>query len=115
MSGDADSVLTTKTGRPVSKRGVVSDYSGEGLYPGDLISYAVRAGNRVRMSDAVIKRVTTRISGGRLRPMLLVQPTGVESGYGITRRKTLREQWICAEHVRLIHSGVMAALAEGTE
>jgi hypothetical protein len=97
----------------VSRRGVVSDYAGEGLYAGDLITYGVRAGNRVRMSDAVIKRVTARISGGRLRPMLLVQPTGVESGFGLTKRKTLREQWISAEHVRLIHSGVMSELAEG--
>jgi hypothetical protein len=39
--------------------------------------------------------------------MLLVQPTGTESGYGMTKRKTLRPQWISAEHVRLIHSQVV--------
>jgi hypothetical protein len=95
----------------MGKRGVVSDYAGEELYAGDLITYAARAGNRVRMSDAVIKRVTARMVGGRLRPMLLVQPTGVESGFA--KRKTMRDQWIAAEHVRLVHAGVLSEIAGG--
>lgn len=110
MNVGAGLAWTTKTGvTPLGKRGVVSDYAGEGLYAGDLISYAARAGNRVRMSDAVIRKVTARFVGGRLRPMLLVQPTGVESGFA--KRKTMREQWIAAEHVRLIHAGVMSESA----
>ncbi len=84
----------------MGKRGVVTDYAGEELYPGDLVAYAARQGNRVRLTDALIRRVTARIEGGRLRPMLLVRPTGIESGF--TKRRSLRSEWISAEHVRLI-------------
>jgi len=84
----------------MGKRGVVTDYAGEELYAGDLVTYAVRAGNRVRMTDAVVQDVTTENVGGRLRPMLLVQPTGHESGF--TRRRTLDPVKISAEHVRLV-------------
>jgi hypothetical protein len=87
----------------LSKRGVVTDYAGEELYKGDLIAYAARQGNRVRMADAIVERVTAKMFGGRLIPMLLVRPTGAESGF--TRRRTLSARWIGAEHVRLIESG----------
>ena len=88
----------------MGKRGVVTDYSGEELYSGDLIAYAARQGNRVRMSDALVLKVTAALVDGRLRPMLKVQPTGTESGF--TKRKSLRTEWIAAEHVRLVLSGV---------
>jgi hypothetical protein len=84
----------------MGKRGVITDYSGEELYAGDLVVYGARHGNRVRMTDAIVEKVTTRLEGGRLRPMLKVQPTGVESGF--TKRRTLRKEWISAEHVRLV-------------
>ncbi|MDH6108847.1 hypothetical protein P3T36_002978 [Kitasatospora sp. MAP12-15] len=84
----------------MGKRGVVADYAGDELYPGDLITYAARQGNRVRMADAIVRRVSTRLLDGRLRPMLLVQPTGQESGF--VKRRTLRKEWIAAEHVRLV-------------
>ncbi|MFD9904804.1 hypothetical protein [Streptomyces sp. NPDC059063] len=84
----------------MAKRGVVTDYGGEELYRGDLICYATRQGNRVRVSDAVVLKVTTALVGGRLRPMLKVQPTGTESGFA--KRRTLRAEWVSAEHARLI-------------
>jgi hypothetical protein len=84
----------------MGKRGVVTDYSGEELYPGDLVAYAVRQGNRVRMTDAVVHKVTARKRGGRLVPELLVKPTGIESGF--TRRRSRRRVWVGAEHARLI-------------
>ncbi|MQS39593.1 hypothetical protein FFZ77_29630 [Streptomyces katsurahamanus] len=84
----------------MGKRGVVTDYAGEELYAGDLVSYAARQGNRVRMTDAVVNEVTARIEGGRLRPMLRVSPTGNESGF--TKRRSFRSVWVSAEHVRLI-------------
>jgi hypothetical protein len=115
MSDAEGLALTTKRGSTLGKRGSVADYAGEALFAGDLITYAVRAGNRVRMADAVIMKATAKMAGGRLRAMLLVQPTGVDSGYGLTQRETLRSSWISAEHVRLIHSGVMSNLAEGDE
>lgn len=87
----------------MGKRGVVTDYAGEELYPGDLIVYSARQGNRVRMTDALVERVTARKAAGRLVPMLLVKPTGVESGF--TARKRIRSQWIGAEHARLIQPG----------
>ncbi|MEU9047239.1 MULTISPECIES: hypothetical protein [unclassified Kitasatospora] len=84
----------------MGKRGVIVDYAGEELHPGDLIAYAARQGNRVRLADAIVERVTTKLVDGRLRPMLLVRPTGTESGF--TRRKSLRAEWISSEHVRLV-------------
>jgi hypothetical protein len=84
----------------MGKRGVVTDYAGEELYPGDLVVYAVRQGNRVRVTDAVVHKVTTRKAAGRLVPMLLLAPTGTESGF--TRRRTRRKVWVSAEHVRLL-------------
>ncbi|MFE9256520.1 hypothetical protein [Streptomyces sp. NPDC006879] len=87
-------------GTTLGKRGVVTDYAGEELYPGDLINYAARQGNRVRVSDAIIERVTAVLVDGRLRPMLKVQPTGTESGFA--KRRTMRAEWISAEHARLI-------------
>jgi len=87
----------------MGKRGVVTDYAGAELYAGDLVAYAARQGNRVRMTDAEVRKVTTRNDGGRLRPMLLLKPTGHESGF--TRRRSMRAAWVSAEHVRLIEPG----------
>lgn len=92
----------------MGKRGVITDYAGEELYAGDLVTYAARQANRVRMTDAVVVSVTAKnvaVEGvGRvLVPVLRVRPTGAESGF--TRRKTMREEWIAADHVRLIEPG----------
>ena len=87
----------------MGKRGVVTDYAGEELYRGDLVAYSARQGNRVRMTDARVDKVTTRLAGGRLVPMLKLKPTGDESGF--TRRKSQRAVWVAAEHVRLIMPG----------
>lgn len=92
----------------MGKRGVVTDYAGNELYPGDLVVYAARNGNRVRQADAVVLEVTAKQAtvagvGAVLVPVLRVQPTGVESGF--TRRRTVTPQWITAEHVRLVQRG----------
>lgn len=87
----------------MSKRNTVCDYSGEELYPGDLINYASRTGNRVRVADALVEKVTAKKVDGRLVPMLLVRPTGAESGF--VKRRSLRSEWVSAEHVRLITPG----------
>jgi hypothetical protein len=86
----------------MAKTGTVNDYAGEELYPGDLVAYATRHANRVRMSDALVCKVTARKVAGKLRPMLLVLPTGEDSGYGLGARKTRRKVWVGAEHVRLV-------------
>ena len=93
----------------MAKRGSVSDYAGEEIYAGDLVAYAARQGNRVRMSDAIVLDVTAKTVGGRLLPMLKVQPTGTDSGWGLGSRKTLRGEWIYAEHVRLVTAGFAKA------
>lgn len=84
----------------MGKRGTVTDYGGDEIYAGDLVAYATRRGNGVRMSDAVVQRVTTRKALGRVVPFLLVKPTGNESGF--VRRKTQRAVWVAANHVRLV-------------
>lgn len=92
----------------MGKRGVVTDYAGEELHAGDLIAYAARQGNRVRVSDAVILEATVRNTsvegvGNVLIPVLYIQPTGTESGFA--KRKTLVPQRITTEHVRLVTPG----------
>jgi hypothetical protein len=84
----------------MAKRGVVTDYAGEEIYAGDLVAYAARQGNRVRMTDAIVREATAKLVDGRLRPMLLVEPTGVESGF--VKRSTMRAEWVSTEHVRLV-------------
>jgi hypothetical protein len=100
----------------MGKRGVVCDYAGEELHAGDLIAFAARHGNGVRLTDAVILPggVTTRKAtvpdvGVVLVPVLHVQPTGIESGF--IKRRTDTAQWIRAEHVRLIRPGFMPPAA----
>jgi hypothetical protein len=94
----------------MGKRGVVTDYAGEELYAGDLVTYAVRHGNRVRMTDAVVEDVTTKNIGGRLLPTLVVTPTGAVSGWGLGARKTVQRVEISAEHVRLVVPDFLASL-----
>ncbi|MGW2591680.1 hypothetical protein ACWCXC_15645 [Streptomyces sp. NPDC001515] len=82
-----------------------TDYAGNELHPGDLITYSARQGNSVRVTDAVILEVTAEKAnvphvGVVLVPVLRVQPTGVESGP--VKRKSGDPQWITTEHVRLI-------------
>lgn len=89
----------------MGKRGVVTDYAGEELHAGDLIAYAARQGNRVRMADALVLEATVKATkvegvGTVLIPVLLIQPTGTESGFA--KRRTMRTERITTEHVRLI-------------
>jgi hypothetical protein len=91
----------------VSTRRDVCDYAGEELYAGDLICFAARVRNRVRMTDAIVLKVTARLVGGRLVPMLKVRPSGAESGF--VKRRSARAEWISAEHVRLILPGAEVA------
>lgn len=84
----------------MAKRGVVCDYAGDELFKDDLITYGARQGNRIRMADAVVLKVTAKVVDGRLRPMLKVRPTGPESGF--VKRRSFRSLWISAEHARLI-------------
>lgn len=89
----------------MSKRGVITDYAGEAIRPGDLITFSARESNRVRSADAWIIRTYTERFKGRVIPFLIVQPTGAESGF--TRRKSLRKLHIGAEHVRLIERNAL--------
>ncbi|MGV9263169.1 hypothetical protein ACWDRR_00730 [Kitasatospora sp. NPDC003701] len=81
-------------------RGRICDYAGEEILPGDLVAYAVRTGNRVRMSDAVVVKLTSAVVGGRVVPLLKVRPTGVESGF--VKRRSPRVVTISAEHARVV-------------
>lgn len=87
----------------MSRRGDVSDYAGDSIYAGDLVCYAARVGNRVRLADAIVERVAPKRIGGRLVPMLRVKPTLRESGF--VARDSARSVWIGAEHVRMILPG----------
>jgi hypothetical protein len=90
----------------VSKRGTVTDYAGEALFVGDLVNYATRCGNGTRAADAIIRKIEIRYAYGKRIPFLRVQPTGVESRSGLDERKSLREEWIGTDHVRLLRSNV---------
>lgn len=84
----------------MGKRGVVTDYAGNPIHAGDLVTYAARQGNRVRSADAIVQEATAKLVDGRLRPMLLVLPTGVESGF--VKRDSFRREWISTEHARVV-------------
>jgi hypothetical protein len=86
----------------MAKRGTVTDYAGEGLRVGDLVNYATRCANRVRVTDALVEQIDIRRAYGKLIPFLLVQPVGVDSGNVGSERKSLRREWISTEHVRLL-------------
>lgn len=91
----------------MGKRGVVTDYAGEEIYAGDLVNYAARQGNRVRVADAIVREATAKLVDGRLRPMLLIEPTGIESGF--VKRATMHKRWVSTEHVRLIEPNHVVA------
>jgi hypothetical protein len=95
----------------MGKRGVVADYAGEALYPGDLVNYPSRQGNGVRASDAIVRRTYFVRVEGRKFPMLKVQPTGVDSRSD-QPRKTLRAEHVAATHVRLLRSNVTGQQGE---
>lgn len=92
----------------MSTRGRVTDYAGNELFPGDLINYPSRVGNRVRATDAIVEVATVEPTvvgkvGVVLIPVLKVRPTGIESGFA--KRRTDTSQWITTEHVRLVERG----------
>jgi len=87
----------------MARRSVVCDYAGEEIYPGDLVCYAARQGNRVRMTDAIVLRTYVKRINGRLVPWMDVQPTGDESGF--IKRRSMRAEDVAVEHVRLIQPG----------
>ncbi|MFE1126779.1 hypothetical protein ACFW6R_08995 [Streptomyces albidoflavus] len=89
----------------MGSRDGVFDYAGEAVEIGDLVIYAARVGNRVRVSDAVVEEIRWTRAAGRILPEIKVQPTGVDSGWGTGARKTLRTEWISPEHMRLKTAG----------
>ncbi|WP_458085779.1 hypothetical protein [Streptomyces malaysiensis] len=89
-------------------RGIVTDYAGEEIYRGDLIAYSARHKNAVRLADAEVLAVETRRVavegvGTICIPVLKIRPTGAESGD--SARRTMRDEWIIARHVRLVERG----------
>ncbi|MFG2292023.1 hypothetical protein [Streptomyces sp. NPDC048603] len=78
----------------------LTDFTGAEIRPGVLIAYPTRQGNRVRMTEAIVRETKSDRSTGRILPVLLVDPTGRESGF--IARKTLTPQHVSAEHVVVI-------------
>lgn len=78
----------------------LTDFTGAEIYPGRLIAYPTRQGNRVRNSEAIVLETKSDKSSGRVVPMLRVKPTGRDSGF--IARATLAEQYVSAEHVVVI-------------
>lgn len=81
-------------------KGNLTDFTGAEIYPGRLIAYPTRRGNRVRNTEAVVLELESNRAAGRVVPMLLVKPTGRDSGF--IGRKTLTPQHVAAEHVVVI-------------
>lgn len=78
----------------------LTDFTGAEIRVGRLIAYPTRRGNRVRNTEAVVLETRSNRSAGRVVPMLLVRPTGRESG--VSGRKTLKPLTVGAEHVVVI-------------
>jgi hypothetical protein len=102
----------------VGKRGSICDYAGDEIHKDDLVAYSARVGNRTRMTDAIVLEVTTKIApvegvGNVLVAVLKVQPTGIDSGWGLGARRSLAPQWITAEHVRLLRTNAEIRRSSG--
>lgn len=87
----------------MSRRHTVCDFANQELYAGDLIISGSRNGNRVRLAEYIIVKVTTERAAGRVFPLLHVVPTGVESGF--VARRSSRVEHISNEHAYLVHAG----------
>ncbi|MCT2594253.1 hypothetical protein LHJ74_30835 [Streptomyces sp. N2-109] len=87
----------------MSKRGTICDYAGDEIRKDDVVTYAARRGNTVRMADAVVIKTYTRKLGGRIYPMLRLAPTGQESGW--VARGSMRVVHVAAVHVRRVATG----------
>ncbi|GAA3018638.1 hypothetical protein [Streptomyces fulvorobeus] len=81
-------------------KAALTDFTGAEIYPGRLITFSTRRGNRVRVTEAIVLETLTDRSSGRVVPKLRVRPTGRESG--ISARKTTDIRTIGAEHVVVI-------------
>jgi hypothetical protein len=87
----------------MSKRGSVSDYAGDEIRVGDLVTYGSRRGNMVRLADGKVLKVYTRKGiGGKVYPRIKVEPTGDESGWVPSRSMRIRN--IGIDHVRLVRT-----------
>lgn len=75
----------------------LTDFTGAEIYPGRIIAYPTRRGNRVRNSEAIVLETMSNKQAGRIVPMLRVQPTGRDSGF--SGRTTMAIQHVSAEHV----------------
>jgi hypothetical protein len=74
----------------------LTDFTGQEIRPGAVGVYPSRQGNRVRNSEAVVLETKSSRAGGRVRPILVVQPTGRDSGF--IQRKTRRTVRVSSEH-----------------
>ncbi|MFC4494037.1 hypothetical protein ACFPA8_07815 [Streptomyces ovatisporus] len=88
-----------------SVRKVVCDMEGNDLARGDRILNGSRTGNRIRQSHYVIVDITMEVAPitRRILPVLVVWPTGVESGF--VKRASFRREYIGSEHVQLLEAG----------
>lgn len=86
----------------MSKSSAVVDYAGDAIRVGDLVAYASRRGNRVRMSDGIVLKAYTKKLNGRVYPMLRLEPTGNDSGW--LERRTDRIVNVAVEHVRVVRT-----------
>jgi hypothetical protein len=78
----------------------LTDFTGAEIRRGSLIAYPTRQGNVVRNSEAIVLETLSDKRTGRVVPMLMVRPTGRDSGF--IARKTLAVQTVRAEHVVVI-------------
>lgn len=80
----------------MSKRGYVSDFTGQEVREGDTIVWGTRHGNTVRMSEGTVIDVSTEKYKGRLIPSIVVKPTGRYSGF--VARISLDKETILSDH-----------------
>ncbi len=78
----------------------LTDFLGQVIRPGCVIVYPTRQGNRVRQSEAVVIETYSDRSTGRVIPMLIVAPTGRDSGF--IGRSTLMRRRVSTEHTVVV-------------
>ncbi|GAB7187124.1 hypothetical protein ATKI12_6955 [Kitasatospora sp. Ki12] len=79
----------------------LTDFTAQSVREGAVIVYGTRQGNSVRLSEGVVRQISSyRDQRGRTHRTLRVEPTGRDSGD--IQRKTLAEVEIAAEHFAVI-------------
>lgn len=77
-----------------------TDFRGTAVEPDAVVLYSARRGNESRMSEGIVEGIKRTRVNGRVYPMVIVQPTGRDTGNHA--RKTLKKVHVDINRVAVI-------------